>query len=96
MSPVRKDPIPGILQQWERYKNDLRNILEMTQAKCIVSDSKIIHELTEASAFSSLTDILAVEDILSSTPDIEFKEKINSNDIACILSSSEQPVYPKG
>lgn len=58
MSPVRKDPIPGILQQWERYKNDLRNILEMTQATCIVSDSKIIHELTEASAFSNLTDVL--------------------------------------
>lgn len=68
----------------------------MTQATCIVSDSKIIHELTEASAFSNLTDVFAVEDILSSTPDIEFKEKNNNNDIACILSSSGTTGVPKG
>lgn len=91
-----KIPFPVYYNSGKDIKNDLRNILEMTQAKCIVSDSKIIHELTKASAFSNLTDVFAVEDILSSTPDIEFKEKINSNDIACILSSSGTTGVPKG
>ena len=91
-----KIPFPVYYNSGKDIKNDLRNILEMTQATCIVSDSKIIHELTEASAFSNLTDVFAVEDILSSTPDIEFKEKNNNNDIACILSSSGTTGVPKG
>lgn len=91
-----KIPFPLYYNSGKDIKNDLGNILEMTQSKSIVSDSKIIHELTEASAFSNLTDVFAVEDILSSTPDIEFKEKINSNDIACILSSSGTTGVPKG
>ena len=91
-----KIPFPVYYNSGKDIKNDLQNILEMTQAKCIVSDSKIIHELTDGLAINGLADVFAVEDILNSTLDAEFKEKINSNDIACILSSSGTTGVPKG
>lgn len=91
-----KIPFPVYYNSGKDIKNDLRNILEMTQSKCIVTDSKIIHELSDRLDFNDSIDVFTIEDIYISTPDVEFSCKTNHNDIACILSSSGTTGLPKG
>ena len=67
----------------------------MTQAKCIVSNSNIIYELSKDPTINTSVNFFAIEDILNNTDDLKFEVKTNNNDIACILSSSGTTDIPK-
>lgn len=67
----------------------------MTQAKCIVSNSNIIYELSKDPTINTSVNFFAIEDILNNTDDLKFEVKTNNNDIACILSSSGTTDVPK-
>ena len=91
-----KIPFPVYYTKGKDITNDLRRIIKMTQAKCIVSNSNIIYELSKDPTINTSVNFFAIEDILNNNiDDLKFEVKTNNNDIACILSSSGTTDVPK-